>query len=144
MKYPIINRKGLPSLCLCSSAPLSLSSLLIITYFQIHSILTNKPNFRNDKMNITLDMTTNYKILYRSPGQKNKANSKPIKAKTNPIKANSNPIQTQSKPICRKGKKKNFLPIALFPLTSSTAPDYNEVFSQISCSQRTPIKRSWK
>ena len=112
--------------------------------FPIHSIMQNKPNSRNDKININSDKTSIYKYSYRSPGQKNKPNSKPIKAKTNPIKANSNPIQSQSKPICRKGKKKNFLPVALFPLTSSTATDYNKVFSQISCSQRTPIERSWK
>ena len=67
----------------------------IITYFQIHSILTNKPNFRNDKRNISIDMTSVYKIFCCSPGAKNKPNSKPIKPKTNPIKANSNPIQTQ-------------------------------------------------
>ena len=71
----------------------------IITYFQTYLILTNKPNFRNDKMNITIDMTSDYKIFCRSQGPKNKPNSNPIKPKTNPIKANTNPIQTQSKPI---------------------------------------------
>ena len=80
----------------------------IITYFQIHSILTNKPNFRNDKMNITIDMTSDYKIFCRSQGPKNKPNSNPIKPKTNPIKANTNPIQSQSNPICRKGKMNAF------------------------------------
>ncbi len=78
----------------------------IITYFQIHSILTNKPNFRNEKMNISIDMKSIYMILYRFAGWKNKANSNPIqtqfkanKAKNKPnltqFKANSNPIFTQ-------------------------------------------------
>jgi hypothetical protein len=53
----------------------------------------------NDKMNITIDMTSIYKTFCCSPGPKNKPNSKPIKPKTNPIKAKTNPIQTQSKPI---------------------------------------------
>ena len=44
----------------------------IITYFQTHSILTNKPNFENDKMNITLDMTSIYEILPAGSGQKTK------------------------------------------------------------------------
>jgi hypothetical protein len=57
--------------------------------------MQNKANLRNDKMNITIDITTNYEYFYRSPGPKNKPNSNPIKPKTNPIKANSNPIQTQ-------------------------------------------------
>jgi hypothetical protein len=60
--------------------------------------MQNKPNFGNDKMNITLDITSNYMILSSSPGPKNKPNSNPIKPKTNPIKAKTNPIQTQFKP----------------------------------------------
>ena len=120
-------------------------------------IMQNKANFGNAKMNITLDMTMNYKLFIPLEGQKNKANSNPIKPISKPIKANSKPKQTQFKPnLSRRNpeqsrikhpqiaKKKNFLPIALFPLTSSTARYYNRGFSQISCSQRTPIERSWK
>jgi hypothetical protein len=70
--------------------------------------MQNKPNFRNDKMNITLDMTILYEILSRSPGQK-----------TNPIQTQFNPKQTQfkankaknkanSNPICRKAKNERF------------------------------------
>ena len=70
------------------------------SYVRIYKpFMQNKPNFRNDKMNITIDMTSIYKIFCCSPGAKNKPNSKPIKPKTNPIKAKTNPIQTQSKPI---------------------------------------------
>ncbi|MBC8471738.1 MAG: hypothetical protein H8D56_19935 [Planctomycetes bacterium] len=61
--------------------------------------MQNKPNFRNDKMNTTLDRTGIYMILSADSGQKtkpiqtqfkanlsqNKPNSKPIKPKTNPI-----------------------------------------------------------
>jgi hypothetical protein len=63
--------------------------------------MQNKPNFGNDKMNITIDMTSVYKILPRLPGPKNKPNSNPIKPISKPIKAKTNPIQTQSKPIIR-------------------------------------------
>ena len=97
----------------------------IITYFQTHSILTNKPNFRNDKMNINLDMTSNYKILSAGSGQKtkpiqtqlkpiqtqfkpnltqNKPNSKPIKPKTNPIQTQLKPKQSQFKPNLSQNK----------------------------------------
>jgi len=46
--------------------------------------MQNKPNFRNDKMNITLGMTTNYKNLSAGSGQK-----------TNPIQTQLKPIQSQ-------------------------------------------------
>ena len=98
---------NLLSLCLCFSAPLNLCTNRprpsvfshlspIITYFQKHLILTNKPNFGIDKMSITIDMTSKYEILSRWKGHKNKPNSNPIKPKTKPIKAKTNPIQTQS------------------------------------------------
>jgi hypothetical protein len=64
-------------------------------------IMQNKANFRNDKMNIYLDITSIYKIFCCSPGPKNKANSKPIKPKTNPIQTQFNPKQTQTKPISK-------------------------------------------
>ena len=70
----------------------------IITYFQIHSILTNKANFGNDKMNITIDKTSNYKILSALQGEK----TKPIQTQLKPIqtqnKPKTNPIQTQTNP----------------------------------------------
>jgi hypothetical protein len=66
------------------------------SYVRIYKLfMQNKPNLRNDKMNINIDMASNYGNLYRCLRPKNKANSNPIKPKTNPIKANSNPIQTQ-------------------------------------------------
>ena len=65
------------------------------TIFPIHSIMQNKPNFRNDKMNITADMTNNYKILSRSPGEK----TKPIQTQFNPIQSQLKPKQTQFNPI---------------------------------------------
>jgi len=69
---------------------------------QIHSILTNKPNFRNDKMNIKAFITMRYGNLDTLIGQKTKpiqTQFKPIKAKINSIKANSNPIQTQFRKV---------------------------------------------
>ena len=81
--------------------------------------------------------------------------------KTKPIQTQFKPNLTQNKANLSQNKPNqsqfqhlihsqkatvmhNFFPKALFPLTSSTARDYNGVFSQISCSQRTPIERSWK
>jgi hypothetical protein len=58
--------------------------------------MQNKPNFGNDKMNITIDMTNNYEIVSRCLRPKNKPNSKPIKPKTKPIQTQSNPILKRS------------------------------------------------
>jgi len=49
--------------------------------------MQNKANFGNDKMNITLDMTSIYEILSAGSGQK-----------TNPIQSQFKPKQTQFKP----------------------------------------------
>jgi len=97
-----------------SDFDIRISSLGLIistnSYVRIYKLfMQNKANFRNDKMNITLDEASVYMILSRSPGQKNKPNSNPIKPKTNPIKANSNPKQTQSNPICRKAKNEEII-----------------------------------
>ena len=78
-----------------------LKGVPIITYFQIHSILTNKPNFRNSKMNITLEMTSIYMISSAGSAQK-----------TNPIQTQFNPKQTQFKPNKAKNKP-NSKPICL-------------------------------
>jgi len=69
----------------------------IITYSRIHPFMQNKANFRNEKMNITIDITNKYKNLNRFERPKNKANSNPIKPKTNPIQTQFNPIQSQFK-----------------------------------------------
>ncbi len=56
------------------------------SYVRIYKqIMQNKPNFENDKMNITLDMTSNYKVLSAGSGQKTKPIQSQFKAKTNPI-----------------------------------------------------------
>ena len=60
--------------------------------------MQNKPNFRNDKMNTNLDMTSIYMILSRWLRPKNKPNSKPIQTQLNPKQTQFNPIQTQNKP----------------------------------------------
>jgi len=56
--------------------------------------MQNKPNFRNDKMNITLDMTSNYKILSTGSGQK----TKPIQTQFKANKAKNKPNLSQNKP----------------------------------------------
>ncbi|MBC8472636.1 MAG: hypothetical protein H8D56_24490 [Planctomycetes bacterium] len=75
--------------------------------------MQNKPNFGNDKMNITLDMTTNYIILSALRGQKtkpiqsqNKPNLSQFKANLSQNKANSNPIQSQ---FAKRPKRKKAL-----------------------------------
>ena len=55
--------------------------------------MQNKPNFRNDKMNITLDMTSSCGILPRSKGQK----TKPIQTQFKPNKAKNKPNLSQNK-----------------------------------------------
>ncbi len=58
----------------------------IITYFQIHSILTNKPNFPHFS-------PKNEDLM------KNKPNSNPIKANLSQNKPNLSQFQSQTNPI---------------------------------------------
>ena len=51
-------------------------------------ILTNKPNFQNAKMMISLYFTRGYERIQPMDNCQNKPNSNPIKANSNPIKAN--------------------------------------------------------
>ena len=60
--------------------------------------MQNKPNFGISKMNITLDITSNYKILPRLERPKNKANSNPIQSQFNPKQTQFNPISNPNKP----------------------------------------------
>ena len=61
------------------------------SYVRIYKLfMQNKPNFRNDKMNITLDMTMYYEILSAGSGQK-----------TKPIQTQFKPNQSQNKPNFR-------------------------------------------
>ena len=89
----------------------TIKGVRIITYSQIHSILTNKANFGNDKMNINTIVTMSYIILRHLKGWKNKANSNPIKPKTNPIQTQFKPKQTQFKPNFTTLKGANCLPL---------------------------------
>jgi len=68
--------------------------------------MQKKPNFRNDKMNITYYISKKYDELSLRRRRKNKANSKPIQSQTNPIDPNFGrkilyeyAKQTQSNPI---------------------------------------------
>ena len=65
--------------------------------------MQNKPNFENDIMSISIDMTSKYKILTRSPGEK----TKPIQTQFNPKqtqykanKAKNKPNQSQKERFC--------------------------------------------
>jgi len=91
----------------------------IILYFHLGQIMQNKPNFRNDKMNTTIDMTSNYKNLPRWRGQKTKPIQTQFKPNLSQNKPNSNPIKPKTKPIQTQSV---FLPILpdlyiLYPLT---------------------------
>jgi hypothetical protein len=66
--------------------------------------MQNKPNFENDKMNITLDMTSIYEILSAGSGQK----TNPIQTQFKPKQTQLKPIQSQFKPNCQKGKNERF------------------------------------
>jgi hypothetical protein len=59
----------------------TIKGVRIITYFQIHSILTNKPNFEDSQMSANLITIKDYEENGHSGHQK------------------TNPIQTQLKPI---------------------------------------------
>ena len=71
-------------------------------YVRIYKLfMQNKPNFGNDKMNITLDMTTKYEISSAGSGQKTKPKQtqlKPIQTQLKPKQTQFNPIQSQFKP----------------------------------------------
>jgi len=63
------------------------------TVFPTHPFMQNKPNFRNDKMNINSFKISKYEILHAGSGQK----TKPIQTQFNPIQSQFNPIQSQFK-----------------------------------------------
>ncbi|MBC8472312.1 MAG: hypothetical protein H8D56_22860 [Planctomycetes bacterium] len=74
--------------------------------------MQNKPNFRNDKMNINIDTTSNYKEFDPLGVSKNKANSNPIQTQFNPKQTQFNPIQSQFKPnfySCHRGSEQMFM-----------------------------------
>ncbi len=68
----------------------TLKDLRIITYFQIHSILTNKANFGKAQMNVNTYYIKDYQIFIPLAGQKNKPNSNPIKPNLQKAKMNVN------------------------------------------------------
>ena len=94
----------------------------IITYFQTHSILTNKPNFRNDKMNINLDMTKDYEENADCSHEKTnpiQTQLKPIQSQFNPKQTQFNPIQTQFKPNSKPHSLKVYRPDEIFPSSAN-------------------------
>ncbi len=67
-----------------------LKGVRIITYFQTHSILTNKANFCKAQMNVNIYYIKDYQIFIPLAGQKNKPNSNPIKPNFQKAKMNIN------------------------------------------------------
>ena len=71
-------------------SPTTINYLRIITYFQIHPFMQNKPNFRKTEMSVNLFNTKNYE-----------ENGDSGHEKTNPIQTQFNPKQTQFNPISK-------------------------------------------
>jgi len=66
----------------------------------IRSIMQNKANLGNDKMNTNLDMTSIYKILSTGSGQKTKPIQTQFKANLSQNKPNLTQFKANSKPTC--------------------------------------------
>jgi hypothetical protein len=56
-----------------------LKGVRIITYFQTHSFLTNKPNFQKSQTNVSIYLQTAYENKHDWTIGQNKPNSNPIK-----------------------------------------------------------------
>ena len=91
-----------------SSLYTNLRSTTVEKALQIHPFMQNKPNFGNDKMNITLDMTRYYKILFRWRGRKTKPIQTQFKANLTQNKPNLSQFQSQTNPIVERPKMKSF------------------------------------
>ncbi len=81
-------------------------SILNTQYALRYKIMQNKPNFQNDKMNVTAFTKKDYDNKPSLRTGKNKANSNPIQSQTKPIDANFErkmlyqyPKQTQFTPL---------------------------------------------
>jgi len=91
----------------------------VVRALQIHLFLQNEPNFRKSQVNVTVLLAREYVQMDTWSIGKNKAK------------------QSQTNPISRgyllvKRMIDNYLPIALFPLTSCPAGRYNGACSKIS------------
>jgi len=108
-------------------------------YVRIYKLfMQNKPNLRNDKMNITIDMITNYKNLSAGSGVK----TKPIQTQFKPIQTQTKPKQTQTKP-----KQTQFKPISKpkqsqLPNAAPAERIMFLLFSLLTCGVVMPIKTS--
>ena len=123
-------------------------------------IMQNKANLRKGQMSVSPYNTKVYENVCICRLPKNKPNQSQFLESPNDGLSFLPPIRVRDKlqqesrlfdgPGFRikcgmtGGIKHNYLPMALFPLTSSTARDYNEVFCLMSCLERTPNERVWK
>jgi len=103
----------------------------------------NKPNFRNgqNERKLNFNKVLQKKRLFSRP--KNKPNSKPIQTQSKPVL--SAPVLSKVEGV-EWAKFRTLFPLTARPvrkkmLSSNEAGDYNGIFSQISCFQRTPIER---
>ena len=123
-------------------------------------IMQNKANFRKGQMNVSIFSTKDYENRPIWRLRENKANQSQFVTNSNDglsflRNLSSTPIGEQKSRLfdgpgfrikcgMTGGIKHNSLPVALFPLTSSTARDYNKIFCLMSCLERTPNERVWK
>ncbi len=100
----------------------------IITYFQTHSILTNKPNSKNIKIGVSSFKTSKYEISPAWRGEK----TNPIKPNQSQNKPNSNPIHERPKMSVRNAITMNYKDFA--PLASKKQTQFKPKQSQFNTS----------
>jgi hypothetical protein len=106
-------------------------------------IMQNKANFRKGQMTVSPYNTKVYENICVCRVPKNKPNQSQFVF----FSAENAELAELLllKDLCQcNWIKHNYLPVALFPLTSSTAGDYNEIFCLMSYLQRTPSERVWR
>jgi len=90
--------------------------------------MQNKANFQKAQMNVNLLSTKDYENESAFRVQETKANQTQFVFFTAENAEFAEILLSENLCQCN-WIKRNYLPVALFPLTSSTARDYNEIFS---------------
>ncbi len=133
--------------------------LRILTYEIINLFLQNEPNFRKSQVNVSDLLTMEYEQMDTWSIRKNEPKTNPNEPNSKPISANEMPKRTQYKPkqtqfitawpekrqfqkgyLLVKCIMDNYLPLALFPLTSCPAGRYNSACSKISFLEKNQLK----
>jgi len=126
----------------------------VMSALQIHFFMQNKAKFQKVKLNVNKVLTRNYEQLdtwsirkKQSQTNPNKANFKPNfptpnsriypashqRTTNNEQRTNNKQTQFQTEYLLAAPILHNYLPVALFPLTSVTSQHYNRILNKISC-----------